>query len=401
MKREKKFFQPEVKHLLFLVLSFLMSSMFYAQSRFQPGYIITGQEEKVKCLINNGDWKNNPDYIEYRQKNGETKRGTPASIREFRVYGFPKYISAKVKIDTSSMRTSELEYTGKPSFQEKTVFLKTLLEGKYSLYVYITEKYKRYFYRKNKGEIKPLVYKKYFVVTPDKEEKVAENKFYRQQLWNEFKNYGISKKEIEKLDYTTEDLVAFFNKINRRQKSQIDIYKKEYVPWHLHLKPAARRAKLAVADYYHHKIIDMGSRWTYKIGLEMEYILPYNNDRWGIFIEPAFHTFKSEQNDYKIDYKALELYAGTRYYIPLQKDLKIFINLAYCLNFDFNSRFYYRPNKYLEVKDGSNFSMATGLQYHKWIVEVRYNHKRNLLTLYNNWQTSFKTLDFSIGYSLF
>ena len=147
--------------LLKTIFIFLFTISIHAQIRFEQGYIIDNNNQRQDVLIKNIDWLNNPKSIEY--KNDETSKieiATINQIKEFGVDNQSKYVRVDVKIDRSSEDLAKISSIQEPEFKEETLFLKVLIEGEASLYDYVDYNLKRFFYKKNNGEIEQLIYKK-------------------------------------------------------------------------------------------------------------------------------------------------------------------------------------------------------------------------------------------------
>ncbi|MGB8705710.1 MAG: hypothetical protein WCD31_11825 [Gillisia sp.] len=119
--------------LFLLVISF--SS--YSQVSFEDGYYITNSNQKINCQIKNIDWIDTPTEFEYRlSKDATPKTLTIDSVKEFGIDNESRYERFTVDIDRSAEKTENLSENKNPEFKQEQLFLKLLIKGKASLYVY-------------------------------------------------------------------------------------------------------------------------------------------------------------------------------------------------------------------------------------------------------------------------
>ena len=71
-----------------------------------------------------------------------------------------------------------------------------------------------------------------------------------------------------------------------------------------------------------------------RFGVETEFILAFNKNKWGVTIEPTYQYYKSEKKpsdvEAKLNYTSVEIPIGIRHYFYLSEKSKIFINASYC-----------------------------------------------------------------------
>jgi len=170
--------------------------------------------EKIECLIKNSDWEYNPNSFEVKNNSNEASREVSLSeAKEFAIDGYFKYIRETVDIDNSK---GEPDYSldKDPNFASATVFLKVLVEGTNSLYQYENNAFPiRFFFKNSTQNIQQLVYKKYFKSNENLSSLYA-NDFYKRQLLGAV-NCNNSSLNVEKLQYTDDDLSDYFNSVNK------------------------------------------------------------------------------------------------------------------------------------------------------------------------------------------
>lgn len=404
----------------FLLIFLLFTTISLSQIKYEKGYYIDNSNKKVECFIKNMDWFNNPDYINVRlNENGDTKNLSIDQIKEFGIYNTSKYVRAKVKMDRSSEIADKISSNRNPTFNEELLFLNVLVEGDATLYLYEDHNLKRFFFNKDNDSIKQLVFKSYII----EYSKVGENNHYKQQLLNNLKCPSIKISRIKKLDYDKEDLRTLFEDYNncgkeKTSKSYEDKYKRDL--FNLSLRPRLVSSSINfVNELYNYHEIDFGNKTNIDFGIEAELILPFNKNKWSIFIEPTYHSYKNEISfEYsslfapartyqaEVKYSSIEAPLGIRYSLFLNDESKVFINIAYVIDTQFKSS-YLKINDEdgsnlteLDLYSDNNWAFGAGYKFlDKYTLEVRYQTSRSVSTNYANWFSDHESLSLIIGYS--
>ncbi len=404
------------KQLLFLLT--ILSFNCYSQISFENGYYIDNNNQKINCLIKNVDWKNNPIEFEYKlSENSESNKKTIKSVKEFGINNISKYIRGSVKIDRSSNNINDLNYDNRPEFKEEELFLKVLIAGKITLYEYVDGNLTRYFYEKEESNIEQLVFKRY----KTNENKVGKNNRYKQQLWNNLKCPNFKMKKIESLDYKKNDLVNFFIEYHNCNNQEYDNFeeKQERDLFNLTIRPRISNSSLTIQNSVSNsRDTDFENKIGFGFGVEAEYILPFNKNKWAIAIEPTYQNFKTEKTTNvnnvsggiliaNVDYSSIEIPVGLRHYFFLNNNSKIFINASYIFDISSKSSIEFTRGdgsnlNSLEIETRSNLAFGLGYKHNdKYSLEFRYQTPREILESYSFWNSEYKTLSIIFGYSLF
>jgi len=410
------------RQILFTVLLTLLSIKSYSQIVFENGYFINESDQKINCLIKNIDWEDNPSKFEYKISQDEpTQKGDIQTIKEFGINGVSKYIRAKVKIDISSDELNDLNSEKNPIFREEELFLKVLIEGKASLYLYENRNLTRYFYSANGSFINQLVYKRYMI----NESNVAQNNLFRQQLFNDLKCQGITSRSVEDIEYGKKDLKKLFSNFNECTNSAYVSYglKQKNDLFNLSFRPGLNLGNLVIqnspASFYN---TDFGNKLSFRFGIEAEFLLPFKKNKWGIIIEPTLQSFKLEKtikSNYdptipvfwgglvsNVKYQAIELPLGVRHYFFFNNESQIFINVSYVLVFNNNSTIEFRTGSgslvsSKDIKSGNAVAVGMGFKYkNRYGIEMRYQTGREIINDYY-WSSDYKTFSVIFGYTLF
>ncbi|MGE5942697.1 MAG: tRNA modification GTPase, partial [Flavobacteriales bacterium] len=339
------------KNLLF-ILTVLFSGYSFSQISFEKGYYIDNSDNKVTCLIRNVDWKNNPTEFEYKlSDDSEIETLNISSAKEFGIDKDSRYVRAIVNIERSDPNfTSTLTESSQPQFNEEELFLKVLIQGKANLYTYSANNITKYFYNVDNSDIEQLIFIKYNASS----NVIQTNQYYKQQLWLNLKCENILMNNVNRVDYKKTDLINFFTKYNECNQSEIVNYqaKQKRGEFNVTLRPRLNNSSLTIKQehvYYNNPSslnVDFDSKLNFGFGIESEFILPFNKNKWALLIEPTYNTFKNEKTyeiernflpnllvTATIDYNSIELPFGVRHYLFLSDESKIFINLLFTVDF--------------------------------------------------------------------
>lgn len=404
------------EHLLIITISTVFNFCCYSQAAFENGYFINKDDQKIDCVIENLDWKDNPTEFKYKLVGSvERKKADIYGVKEFGIHNISKYIRAKVNIDRSSAALGGMTSDKNPVFREEQLFLKVIIEGNASLFLYEDGNLTRFFFQTENSEIKQLVFKQYLT----EENSIASNNFFRQQLYLDLNCQNITIGDVEDIKYTLSRLKRIFVKYNVCSNSayvDFDNTKNKDL-FNLTIRPGLNISSLSINNPdATSRDIDFGTSFRFRFGVEAEFILPFHNNKWAVIVEPTYQSFWSSKRTEAsnvsggtlvstVDYRSLELPLGVRHYFFLKNDSKIFMNAAPVFDFSFNSSIQFTRSdgsviNSLEMQ--SRFNMAVGVGYKhndRYGVEIRYLTNREVLGNYLSWNSSYKTLSLVVGYS--
>ena len=136
------------KSLFFVFALFISSLSLTAQVKFESGYFINQNDQRINCLIKNLDLSSNPTEFTYKlTEDSKTEVATIETVKEFEITGISKFIKQKVDYEVSSDELHLLIENRNPIFEKKTLFLRVLVEGKASLYSHQDRNVVRLFYQ--------------------------------------------------------------------------------------------------------------------------------------------------------------------------------------------------------------------------------------------------------------
>lgn len=411
-----------MKKNIFLSLFFMSSLLSFAQITFEKGYFLNERDQRTECLIKNVDWKDNPTKFEYKlSENGKVEIGTINMVKEFGINGFSKYIRANVEIDRSSHDLTNLSKTKAPEFSKEQLYLKLLVEGKASLYMYEENNVKKFFFNIDSGPIKELINKTYRIDIYT----VRTNTEYRMQLFRNLKCGNKSISDYEYLSYFRNTLVKEFATYNECIGAEFKDYESKRATNSLNFTIKAKLSNnvLEVRDFSG-VAYDFGNQLQPEFGLEIENILPFNNNKWSVFMELAFNRFSGDVSqttgnatfgfrelNLSMDYKSLEVAPGFRHFLFLNEKSKLFLNVIYVFDISSSSSKLSSnraldgdPRQSLEFPTGrsSNFAFGMGFNYlNTYSFEVRVDTGRRVFSIRDSWTGDYTSLSFVLGYTIF
>ncbi|MBZ9729452.1 outer membrane beta-barrel protein [Salegentibacter sp. JZCK2] len=390
-----------MKKVLLSVILLCFSLSFYAQN-FQSGYFINNKGERVECLIDNREELNNPESFQYKLSQGDQiKEKTIRDVQSFEVLHTPyKFQRAVVKLDVSQDDIKKLDTKREPNYKLDTLFLKVSIEGKASLYSYRSKNLPiRLFYSLNEEKIEPLISRKYLV----DDTKIRDNNRYKQQLLNNLNCPSIDQDQISNLRYNEKSLNNIFTKYNACEKSDFVNYLKKRRKGEFNLSLKAGINYSAINFVQGEPFPNEQKSDAYlspRIGVEMEYIFPFLNNRFSIVSYPSFQYSKTsnetliytqgivpsnpdawaaEEENLFIDYSHIMLPLGIRYYYYQGQNIDLYLQGAASLNIltnpsnvynleNFNSNFGFE-----NTTADPNLDFATGVKYKKLSLDIIYS----------------------------
>ena len=389
--------------------SFLLSILFfvpaYSQIRFEKGYFIDNEGKRTECHIRDSDWASNPTSFKYKLiSKEEFGEASVDDVREFGTENGPVYIRESVNVDESPVVLHLLSSQRAPEFVEKVIFLKTIVSGPATLYMYRSSGITQFYYRLNGGRVTPLVYKRYL----NDDGKVASNFGFRQELLNALQCGKVPVNKIARLNYKETDMEWYFNWynacVNPGAEPSNKIVTRE--SFNLRITPGAEL------------IMMKGERFTRfgdgakkhntisgRVGLEAEYILPFNKNKWGLLAEPSLQYYNIPLNllglKLNANYWSVELPVGVRHYFFLPNNARLFVNGQAIFHLASWQSAASRREREMEMRSKAGLALGAGISKGKWSGEVRYSFPRDGFASYVNIDVKHTKLMLILGYKLF
>nr|WP_294935376.1 hypothetical protein [uncultured Flavobacterium sp.] len=401
-----------MKTKFFLSVLMLLSLSAISQTKFEKGYYISNTNEKVEGYIKNMDWRNNPVSFEFKaDENAEIQVIGIDYAKTFTIAQTSSYTRADVDIERSS---NKLQYMGKikePQYRNERLFLKQIVSGTANLYKFEENGLEKFFYSVNGSAIKQLIYIQYINTAAVEYNEVSANDFFRRQLWMDVKCETTTQRNIKSTEYNTLDLTKYFENYNscKGDKAVSEIVAKKV------------KQNFKASVMYNNGVMNVentNSNYSPEFknssvgfGFEYELVLPFNNNKWAIAIEPSYNTFKDSQTlpysfgstaESKTDIKFFQIPLAIRHYFFLTDNSKIFINAIGNIRVIGNKNkiehAYYSDLNYTETS--FSFAFGIGYNYRKISGEVRYFPSSNVSN-HSNIPINFGNTSFILRYELF
>src|SRR5690606_26179524 len=159
--------------------------------------------------------------------------------------------------------------------------------------------------------------------------------------------------------------------------------------------------------------LDYGSKIRLRPGLEFEYILPFNKNKWSVALESYYQNFKDDEPDKRgettfeyasVEYSAIDISFGLRHYFFLNDNSKIFLTGSYVagipLSTQFSYKIQYQVDESIELDFRFNPAVGVGFDYNDKInVEFKYNFSTTVIDKYNYWTSEYDTFSIVLGYN--
>jgi len=188
--------------------------------------------------------------------------------------------------------------------------------------------------------------------------------------------------------------------------------------FNLSIRPGLKRSALAIDNPFLGAAYDFGSKIGFRIGVEAEFVLPYNKNKWAIILEPSYQSFNvdlSEEDNgvsggirnTSLDYTSIEIPLGLRHYFFLNNDSKIFLTASLIFDLSFNSSVVFTRAdnseiNTLDLETRNNIGLGVGYQFlQRYHVELRYQTNREVLGSFLLWNSDYESASVIFGYTIF
>jgi hypothetical protein len=170
------------KAILCIVL--ILPLIVLAQVNYETGYVILKDGDTLLGSIDNRDTDKNPGYIDFKAEGKDPVRYYPDMIRGFSIAG-NIFSSAIVDLETSPDKMELIDFDPSLKIMKDTVFLKTIIQGEKSLYMFKGNDGRSQFFILQGGSYDLLKYKRYYGYAnndPSLSKVLLKNKTYIGQL---------------------------------------------------------------------------------------------------------------------------------------------------------------------------------------------------------------------------
>lgn len=412
---------------LFISTSILLclSQAIFCQVNFVKGYVISSNKDTLNGLIDYRNWDINPTKLYFKAiQNGNTKIYKPNDIIGFGV-NREYYESAFVKMEMSSLNTTDLTTKRELVFKVDSVFLETIIQGEKTLLAYKGTDVREQFYIKNRDSVELLIHKKYLTKT-DVQNIVTKNNMYLNQLAVYLQDIPNLQEKLKNVEYSTKSLKELFSYYYQKTETSPQITKKtEKISFEFGFITGVTVFDIKFTGNNFPELINANFPKSINpmVGIFFDIVMPKNQKRWSLHNEVIYSSFKTNgqtsdyvDNDkftnYNISFdntyfKVMNLIR----YKPLIGKFTIYINAGLSNGWGLS-------DKSMRTKRTKLFSMdrtevgnvleksrnyeqgylfGAGAKYKKIMVEIR-NEKGNGMSEFINLASNTNRTSFLLGY---
>ena len=398
----------------FLQIAFAiaLSTTLPAQNSYKAGYIIDLAGQRSEVDIYDKDWVSNPEYFQYRTSAGEVQQGDPRSVQEFGYLdGSLRYRLFTIDVDQSSGRIKTMSASPVPVYRAMTVYLECLVDGEADLFFWKQGELERYFLRIGEEIPEQLISREYL-----KGKIIIDNtNQYRAKLLSTL-DCGIDRQDVLLTGYERLPLMAIVQRYNACRSGVPVAQLATRMPQTDHFSFALRVGSERVAGQLFGRqssgrlrTFDLSPRYVPRLGLELESLLPFANNRWALFLESYYHRFNQRADAQAgragMDYQAVNLLAGARRYLYFSERTALSLSLAGVFNLPLKGSLAQFPDGtsgqlYEEVAYRNLYlQFGLGINFHKrYLLEFRIGERQNLLADDHSAFSLLRFMSFSAGY---
>ncbi|MES2277798.1 MAG: hypothetical protein V4592_17360 [Bacteroidota bacterium] len=200
--------------LFFTALFF--STLSFAQSNFKPGYVVTLPGDTLKGSIDYKEWNNNPEDIRFKDNANKITTYSAINAKAFGINGLDYFKAYKISLSMDEVDQGKLKNQYDSTKLIGTVFLKTIIDGKYlTLYTY-TDDIKTRFIVLSKENKQPQELNHHFYLNNSNQ--VMEIDRYKIELKSYADTYMPNSEKlhskIDAISYNSSDITKVVNLIN-------------------------------------------------------------------------------------------------------------------------------------------------------------------------------------------
>lgn len=301
------------KYSLYLLFTALLLHGIFApaQSNFVAGYVVTTAGDTLKGYIDNQDWAITPSRVDFKRSAGEALQAYhPHQAASFYIQPTGELFEAKaVSMDKSPTQLSKMIPNAPPVVVQDTVFLKTLIRGKVSLYHYRDEAHKTHYYLQKEARPEELVLKQGL---NDQGELVVTER-YRGLLAYYLRDCPSVQKQIAGAPFKG---AAFFRLISdyyqctgNRPEYAEGVERMEKMKLEAGITGGVVTSSLRIEGGYYGQM-DFGFMTVPAAGVSLNLVMPRNLSKWSFYNEVTWKRFVGRNRETPVA-------AGDRYYFDL------------------------------------------------------------------------------------
>ena len=394
---------------LILVIILSYTQFGFSQNRFETGYYINNDGEKISCLIESKEWANWPNDFFNTSVNGKIKQILVKDIREFGIDDKLKFINREVLIEKSSDIVDRLDNKRDLDFNKEKILLKVIVEGDLSLYIYLKDNIKKFFIKTNNNEIEQLKYKRYKDTIFESEMKIKAVVDYKKQLKKTLK---CSFHNFEAIQYVLYDLKKYVLAQNECSNTPLTFVSKRSFKPRFVVTPTVGLI-ISNLDVYRSETNFSLKTINPSFGIDLDYLIPTIKNEIEVNLKAQYFAFDAKEDiefrfsstrEVQIKYSEvlLGVGGGYRFYLSNRNSITLAGGLNYPILLE-DTRYQESGSSLdLHAKEAKPFpSLSAGVNFNKLKFRAHYLFKRNIMEGVNNFKVDLSRVSASIGYEIF
>lgn len=319
---------------ILLTFTLIYSLNISSQIKFEKGYFIKDDNIKIECLIKNKDWLNIPNEIEYKITDSSgTLKISASDLKAFQIYDTRHYYKKfTFTVDENYKEESE-------NIKSHNTLLRVLVEGSVGLYEYN----RNIFLYEKENLMKQLVYKKY-----ESKNRIQEDFAFRKEIFDNLK-CDKNKINIRQLKYERKELVNYIKKHLECQNLDYMYFENDKTKSKFNFKVTTGlnfnniEHKIFFDNWRGRPLYYKSSSINAFFGFETEFLLPFNHNKWSVFLAPNYQQQNNEASERRTDiyggyngtieikdnYAYIELPVGIRKYFYINDKSRIYVDGSY------------------------------------------------------------------------
>jgi len=412
----------------FTLFAVLFSVSAFCQSNFIPATVSLLDGKNLVGYIEYKDWDITPRSISFKENiDDKPIKLFVTEVREFRLDN-QIYERAIVQVEYSSLNLNTLDDSVRFKLRTDTVFLQTIFNGAKGLSYLKMQDGKELFYIKVDSTYTLLLYKKYRLEV-DQNSVIGINSRYKGQLAYYLSDCKTITANIDKTKYTQHSLYALFKEYYDCSSAEI-MFQQQQRKTRLEFGAVAG---VSITQFAFNSGADIfiplanteyNASTNFSGGFSLDVIFPKNHERWSIYNELFFTSFKTSgyYNEAKSDflYKKTWTEVGAsyvkinnnfRYKFPIRSNY-IFLQAGISNGFMVSSTNYKKTETRVfarifseegKVLDNYStyeqaFTIGAGMLFKKASFQVRFESGNGIINGLNL-TSSTKRLYFLLGYT--
>ncbi|EDP94995.1 outer membrane beta-barrel protein [Kordia algicida OT-1] len=156
--------------------------------------------------------------------------------------------------------------------------------------------------------------------------------------------------------------------------------------------------------------LETQSEWSATFGAELEYVFPFNRNKWSMFIAPNYSSYEGEgsfqdlnvERKFILEYSAIQIPVGFRHYFFINDTSKIFLSGEILVDIPLTTET--RGNFTIPEEDfrpSAGAAFGIGYSYEKYSIEARFIPNRELVERSTEASVKLSQFGITLGYTIF